>query len=179
MDLALNNLQWLICHKTKQNHFDRFSFLLFWLIFFFSVMPSHSKQRSVLTGVVVSVCLVLVIAFIAVIFWRRRSRRRSSNSGYENKTFGVKFYSFCLFSLILSSVCPGYDTKLSLIMRLQSWSFGMRGTPSLSLPGMVVPVRVLSMGQIELFNDLLRIIIYLFIYKFIHSFETIRLCADC
>ena len=22
MDLALNNLQWLICHKTKPNHID-------------------------------------------------------------------------------------------------------------------------------------------------------------
>ena len=55
--------------------------------------------------------------------------------------------------------------KLHLIVRIQSWSLGMLSNPSTPLflgsllPRVVVPVRVLSLGQIELFNHLLRIII--------------------
>ena len=30
MDLALNNLQWLICHKTKPNHSQSTQGLVFW-----------------------------------------------------------------------------------------------------------------------------------------------------
>ena len=55
-----------------------------------------------------------------------------------------------------------YDTKLHLIMRLQSWKFEGCGVPlSLPLlpgplwPWVVVSVGVLSMGKIEPFNHLL------------------------
>ena len=57
------------------------------------------------------------------------------------------------------NVCPGYDTKQSdaeASIMLEFW--GMQSTPSLpSLPGplwpgVVAPDKVLSMGQIELFN---------------------------
>ena len=60
--------------------------------------------------------------------------------------------------------CPTYDTKLHLIVRLYSLIFGMGNIPSLLLLlsslwlGVVVPVRVPSIGQIEPFNHLLRII---------------------
>ena len=62
--------------------------------------------------------------------------------------------------------CPGHDNKLHLMVRLQSWRFGgMWNTPSLPLlpgpirSGVVAPVRVPSLGQIELFNHLLKSII--------------------
>ena len=55
--------------------------------------------------------------------------------------------------------CPGYDTKQSdgeASVMLELW--GMWNTPSLPLlpgslePGVIVPDRFLSMGQIELFD---------------------------
>ena len=55
--------------------------------------------------------------------------------------------------------CPGYDTKQSdgeAVVKLEIW--GMRSTlslPSLSgplWPGLVAPDRVLSIGQIQLFD---------------------------
>ena len=55
--------------------------------------------------------------------------------------------------------CPGYDTKQSdgkAQVMLKLW--GVRSTPSLPLllgslwPGVVTPDRVLSIGQIELFD---------------------------
>ena len=56
------------------------------------------------------------------------------------------------------------------MMRLQSWSFKeceiyplITITPGLIWLGLLEPVRVSSMGQIELFNDLLRIIIIIII----------------
>ena len=53
----------------------------------------------------------------------------------------------------LTHKCPGYDTKLSdgEVPVLELW--GMWNIPSLK-PGVVIPVRVPSMGQIELFNHL-------------------------
>ena len=67
-------------------------------------------------------------------------------------------YTDCIFARGKTpNECPGYDTKYSdreVPVLLELW--GMRSTPSLpSLPGplwpgMVAPVRVLSMGQIEL-----------------------------
>ena len=54
------------------------------------------------------------------------------------------------------------------MVRLQSQSFGKCGVPlhyPLS-PGVIVPVRVSSMGQIELFNLLLRIIIISYLKPF-------------
>ena len=58
------------------------------------------------------------------------------------------------------------DIKWHLIVMLQSWNFWECGVPlrlpllsgSLS-PGVVIPVRVPFMSQIELFNHLLKIII--------------------
>ena len=64
--------------------------------------------------------------------------------------------------------CAGYDSKLRLIVSLQSWSWGLWSTPSLPLlsdplwPKVVVPVTVPSVGQVELFNHLFRIIFMLF-----------------
>ena len=56
---------------------------------------------------------------------------------------------------------PGYDSKLLLLVKLQFWSFVEWGvllhchySQVHSDPGVVVPVRVLSMSQIELFNHL-------------------------
>ena len=54
--------------------------------------------------------------------------------------------------------CPGYDTELHLMVRLQSWSFGECGVllhchySQVHSLEMVVLVRVRSMGQIEMFN---------------------------
>ena len=56
--------------------------------------------------------------------------------------------------------CPEYDTKLHLITRLQFWSSGrvwstslLPLTPGLLGPGVVVLVRVSSIGQIDLFKN--------------------------
>ena len=53
--------------------------------------------------------------------------------------------------------CPGYDTKLHLMVWLQSWSFGKCVVAFYCYysigplcPTVVVPVRVLSMGQTDL-----------------------------
>ena len=57
---------------------------------------------------------------------------------------------------------PGCDIKLHWTLRLQFLSFGEFGVyllPGSLLPGVVVTFRVLSMGQIELFYHLLKIII--------------------
>ena len=57
--------------------------------------------------------------------------------------------------------------KLYLIVRLQSWSLGNVEYPfiiiifGLLLPGVVIPVRVSFISQIELFNLLKMIITYL------------------
>ena len=60
----------------------------------------------------------------------------------------------------LQKGCPGYDTKLYLMVRLLFWRFSeILNTPSLSLlpgplwPGIVVPVWISSMGQIALFQN--------------------------
>ena len=62
--------------------------------------------------------------------------------------------------------CQGYVTKLYLMVKLQFWRFEECGVPlSLPLlpgslgPGVGLPVMVLSIGQIELFNHLIMIII--------------------
>ena len=61
--------------------------------------------------------------------------------------------------------CPGYDTKPHLMVRFWSWSFRECGvlfqchySQVRSDSGVVGPVRIPSVGQIELFNHLLRII---------------------
>ena len=52
---------------------------------------------------------------------------------------------------------PRYDTKLHLMMKLQFW--GMWSTPSMPLllgilsPGLVIPVMIQSMDQIDLFEN--------------------------
>ena len=59
---------------------------------------------------------------------------------------------------VSDNVCPGYDIKQSDGEAPVLELLGMRSTPSLPLlpgslwPGMVTPDRVLSMGQIKLFN---------------------------
>ena len=73
--------------------------------------------------------------------------------------------------------CPGYDTKLHLMVRFQIWS-----TPSLSLlPGplwlvLVVPISVLLISQIDLFKNYLYTIEYLISFncmqiKFLWSYD--------
>ena len=55
--------------------------------------------------------------------------------------------------------CPRYDTKLHLVVRLQFWA--VWSTSSLLLLsgplwlGVIIPVRIPSMGQIELFKNYL------------------------
>ena len=74
---------------------------------------------------------------------------------------GAAEYTDCISAegLDSSNECPGYDTKKSdsdASVMLEFW--GMRIIPSLPLlpgplwPGVVVPERVLSMVQIELFD---------------------------
>ena len=61
--------------------------------------------------------------------------------------------------------CPDYDTKLHWMVRLQSWSLGRKLSTSLLLPlflgplrpGLIVPARVVPLGQIELFNHFQKI----------------------
>ena len=61
--------------------------------------------------------------------------------------------------LALTNICPGYETKQSngkapVMLEL----LGMQNTPLLPLfpgplwAGMIAPVRILSMGQTEMFN---------------------------
>ena len=70
----------------------------------------------------------------------------------------------------VKTLCPGYNTKLHLIVRLQLW--GMWSTPSLPLlpgslwPRLVVPFWVPSIGQIEQLNHLLTIIIITYLKWF-------------
>ena len=62
--------------------------------------------------------------------------------------------------------CPGYNTKLHVMVKLRSWSLGLI-LITLSLPllpgplsyGLAALVRISSRSQIEYFNYLLRIII--------------------
>ena len=54
--------------------------------------------------------------------------------------------------------CLGYDTRLHLMVGYQSWSFGEYRV-FLHWTEVIVPVRVQSVGQILLFNHLLRFII--------------------
>ena len=76
--------------------------------------------------------------------------------------------------------CPGYDIKLHLMVRFLLRKFEECRLPFLLplhpgplWPGLIVPVRVLSVVQMELFNHLQKIIII------INSlFETIPLCAN-
>ena len=65
-------------------------------------------------------------------------------------------------------MCLGYDSKPSdgEAWVLEIW--GMWSTPSLPLPlwpGVVVPVRVSSMGQIEIFNH------FLYLCKWMNNVE--------
>ena len=43
-DVALNNLQWLICHKTKPNHLVLFFLAVFYSIECNLVQPSFSQS---------------------------------------------------------------------------------------------------------------------------------------
>ena len=72
-------------------------------------------------------------------------------------SWGCGIHQLHLYRGVRPSLCPRYDTKQSdgeVPVMLELW--GMQSTPSLpSLPdplwpGVVVPDRVLSMGQIEL-----------------------------
>ena len=55
--------------------------------------------------------------------------------------------------------CPSYNTKLYLMTRLQFWlSEGCEVIPSDVHSSVVVPVRILLMGQIDLFRNYLYLI---------------------
>ena len=77
-----------------------------------------------------------------------------------------------------------FDIKLHLMVRPHSWSLRMRISPSLSLlsgpvwPWVVGPVIVPSMGQIELFNHLLGIIINIWFF-FVLSSKTWKYLSVC
>ena len=59
----------------------------------------------------------------------------------------------CITSLHLSLTSVLDMTQRHIMVRLQSWStFSLPSLPDLLWPGVVVPVTVISMGQIELFN---------------------------
>ena len=82
-----------------------------------------------------------------------------------------------LFPPLENSGCPIYDTKLYLVVTLHFWSLECRLTLSLPLitgpllPKVVVPVRVPSMGQI----DLLKIIIG---QEFLKLYNSVRSNVD-
>ena len=86
----------------------------------------------------------------------------SANYFHSPVDWGCKIHRLCLNKGVGSppNECLGYDTKLHLMERIQSWSFRESGVPlpllpllpGLLCPGVVVPVMVLSMGLIELFN---------------------------
>ena len=96
-------------------------------------------------------------------FMRNLMPKKRINCVYYSLTYlNLRFIiyiscHFITFYFLFLNECPGYDTKQSdgeVTAVLELW--GMRSTPSLpSLPGplwpgVVVPDRVLSMGQIEL-----------------------------
>ena len=129
---------------TTQNITLRFTLLVFYLTCFSVILSFACCQVCVLLLAIISVVIVSCLVSCLIVFslsWLVlqnmpiASLQRAKNP-YSNE-------------------CPGYDTKMHLMVRQQSWSFGEWG-----VPGVVIPVRVPSMGQIELFNHLLYMRLY-------------------
>ena len=86
-------------------------------------------------------------------------------------------YLIELLAMAYLKPCSGHDTKSHLMVRLQ----GMLNVPSLLLLygplRNLVPVRVPSMGQIELFNHLQMIIIIIIIIIIICISSSSSICS--
>ena len=124
------------------------------------LFPLYIYISAFCVGISQSIFLHMVLSSKTVKYLYFNMKRSSQREG------NIFWYSFYWY--------PGYDIKLHLMVRLQSWS--LRHTHLLPLlsglcrPSIVVPVRVPSMGQIEVFNLFLGIIIiinYLKPYRFI------------
>ena len=100
---------------------------------------------------------LIIIKFI----WSTKSTMYTMSTGTI-----IHQLHLCRRVRLSSNEYPGYDDiKLNLIVKLQSWYFGESGVHlychyyQVHLLRIVVPVEVLSRGQIELLNHLSRIII--------------------
>ena len=70
-DLALNNLQWLICHKTKRNHIKSYIFYIYMYKenlalnnLQYAIKPNQTKLNQVITpNLIIIMCLDTVIWF--------------------------------------------------------------------------------------------------------------------
>ena len=72
-DLVLNNLKWLICHKTKSNRIWIKSLVVysFFFLFFLSVYPRKEKEKSLTFLVWLMICQKM-ISFVWKIFFQKR-----------------------------------------------------------------------------------------------------------
>ena len=97
--------------------------------------------------------------------WRSLEDYHCLNKIIEAQSAAAVEYADCISAEGLDyhpNKCSWYNIKLNQMVKLQSWSLGIWSTPPLLLlpatlcSGVIVSVRVLCMGQIELFNLLHR-----------------------
>ena len=103
-----------------------------------------------------SMMMMMMILKINILLW---SKIGISNIQPNSISWSLQYTDCKNLPLPKKRKCLRYDTKLHLVVRLQFWRSREGSTPSLPLfqgpfwPRVVVPIRVPSMSEIDLFEN--------------------------